>query len=445
MTECVQTQHGQHVLRYPVTVRTLRQLALHAFCALSVTACASTTTMPPPTAAGARPTVDKAEAYAFVTSLIRTWPPGSGTYTLAVSSAQGERVSIYDNALLALYLTRRGERERASSILLGLAELQRPDGSLPFTFAWPTPDPNQVYLRSGAIAWVGYAAVEYLNADRGGPERERIVALAHRVAHYLLTQQSNAEDGRAGLVLGGYGRFAYEAVADGGIRERYVPGPLDWASTEHNIDAYFFLRDLGALTDNGEYVRAAARIREALRTRGWNDAAGQLVRGYQAEGVDPAYALDCASWGAVFFLAAGDRIRAETAFGAAEARYASSYEKARGHRPYAHAALLENRALTEHLRARLPALEWDELEAVWPEGSAGVALAALRLGQAQRARAILDDLEPLRTPGGGMPTFTVVIPSEMDTDPSLAGTLWIELVRFELARSRDQPTLWRPG
>ena len=97
------------------------------------------------------------------------------------------------------------------------------------------------------------------------------------------------------------------------------------------------------------------------------------------------------------------------------------------------------------LRARLPALEWDELEAVWPEGSAGVALAALRLGRVVRAQAILDSLEPLRAAGGGMPTFTVEIPSEMDTAPSLAGTLWIELVRFELARDRDQPTLWRPG
>ena len=136
-------------------------------------------------------------------------------------------------------------------------------------------------------------------------------------------------------------------------------------------------------------------------------------------------------------------MRAETAFGAAEARYASTHGSVHGHRPYAHAPLLENRALAQHLH--LPALEWDELEAVWPEGSAGVALAALRLGQAARASAILDSLEPLRAAGGGMPTFTVVIPSEMDTAPSLAGTLWIELVRYELTRSRDQPTLWRPG
>jgi len=385
-----------------------------------------------------------ADPHAFVSRLIRAWPPGSERAALAVSSAATERVSIYDNALLALYLTRRGERERAASILRGLSELQRADGSLPFTFAWPQPDESAVYLRSGAIAWVGYAAVEYLNAERGGPERERVTELAHRAARYLLGLQTHAADARAGLVLGGYGRYALEPAASGELRESYVAGAVDWAATEHNVDAYFFLRDLGALSGRAEYTQAATRIRDALIARGWMPAAGQLVRGFQATGADAAYALDCASWGALFLLAAGDKLRAETAFGAAEARYASMHGAARGHRPYAHAPLLENRALAQHLRARLPALEWDELQAVWPEGSAGVALAALRLGQVERARVILEGLEPLRDADGGMPTFTVEIPSEMDTAPSLAGTLWVELVRFELGRGAQNPTLWRP-
>jgi hypothetical protein len=375
---------------------------------------------------------------------MRPWPVDSQNSLLAVSSPLTERVSIYDNALLSLYLMRRGERERAGSVLLGLAQLQRPDGSLPFTFAWPAPDPETIYLRSGAIAWVGYAAVEYLNAERGGPERERLAALAHRAARYLIELQASEPAPLAGLVRGGHGNFSLELAADGGVREVYVPGAIPWASTEHNIDSYFFLRDLAALTNNAEYGDAATRIRAALLARGWLPAAGQLARGFNAAGPDAAYALDCASWGALFLLASGERLRAETALGAADVRYASSFGAARGHRPYAHAPLIENRALAEHLRARLPALEWDDLSAVWAEGSAGVALAALRLGQAARAAAILDALEPLRTSGGGMPTFTVEIPSEMDTAPSLAGTLWVELVRYELALGAAESVLWRP-
>jgi hypothetical protein len=91
----------------------------------------------------------------------------------------------------------------------------------------------------------------------------------------------------------------------------------------------------------------------------------------------------------------------------------------------------------------LPAPEWDGIQAVWAEGSAGVALAALRLGHPERASAILDQLEKLRGPTGALPTFTVEIPSELDTQPSLAGTLWVELVRFEIARGAERPTLWR--
>lgn len=421
-------------------VEAVRRLALQAVCA-GLAACAAST--PPPCAAGNLSAHQTADAYTFASQLMRPWPAGSGSSLLAVSSALTERVSIYDNALLSLYLMRRGERARAASVLLALAQLQREDGSLPFTFSWPAPDPHAIYLRSGAIAWVGYAAVEYLNAERGGPERERITALAHRAARYLIGLQASEPDALTGLVLGGFGNFVIDA-ADGGVRERYVPGPITWASTEHNVDSYFFLRDLALLTENAEYAAAAERIRAALLTRGWLPAAGQLARGFQTGGVDAAFALDCASWGALFLLASQERLRAETSLGAAEARYAASSGAARGHRPYAHAPLIENRALAEKLRPRLPALEWDELEAVWPEGSAGVALAALRLGQRARAAAILDALEPLRTQGGGMPTFTVEIPSEMDTAPSLAGTLWIELVRYELNRGADQPVMWRP-
>jgi hypothetical protein len=36
------------------------------------------------------------------------------------------------------------------------------------------------------------------------------------------------------------------------------------------------------------------------------------------------------------------------------------------------------------------------------------------------------------------------VPFTFDTDPSVAGTAWVELVRFELARSNDRPTLWVP-
>ena len=141
--------------------------------------------------------------------------------------------------------------------------------------------------------------------------------------------------------------------------------------------------------------------------------------------------------------AADDDLRAETAIGNADFRYDSlePNNKARGHRPYAHAPLIENRAVANHYR--LPADNWDRLAGVWPEGSAGVAMAAIRLGRPKRAQEILSELEKLRAADGGLPTFTVEIPSEFDTKTSLAGTAWIELTRYELTHPESAAKLWR--
>jgi hypothetical protein len=88
--------------------------------------------------------------------------------------------------------------------------------------------------------------------------------------------------------------------------------------------------------------------------------------------------------------------------------------------------------------------DWAELHAVWPEGSAGVALAAVRLGHRERAAAILAELERLRDSAGGLPMMTAEVPFEFDTKPSVAGTAWVELVRPEIEASTASPFLWRP-
>jgi hypothetical protein len=384
-------------------------------------------------------------AQTFLLKLTRPWPPESGALELALTNAQSGRVSSYDNALLALYYIRNGRREDAGRILAALATLQHEDGAIPFSFPWPRPEPNTFYVRSGATAWVGYAAVEYLDADSAGPARPEITKMAHLIAHYLLEHQlAHPGDPRDGLVLGGEGTFRLE-VASGRVVERFVPGAVVWAATEHNIDAYFFLRDFGALTGDTRFSLAAERIRAALLERGWMADAGQFVRGYQETELDRAYALDCASWGALFFLAAGDTLRAETSLGSAEFRYLSRdpAHATSGHRPYAHAPVIESRALAQFLNNTLSATNWDELDGVWAEGSAGVALAALRLGRRQRAEEILASLERVRDVGGGLPTFTSEIPFDFDVQPSIAGTVWVELVRYELTRPEGHQTLWR--
>jgi len=382
-------------------------------------------------------------AAAFLQKLLRPWPTANSELALAVSNETAQHVSSYDNALMALYLMRTGQRAQAARILAALAQLQQPDGALPFSFAWPTPDAGAAYIRNGATAWVGYAAAEYLNADSAGPARDTVAQLAHGVANYLLQQQvALPGDMRDGLILGGSGSYRLD-LEGGQVREVLVPGDIPWASTEHNIDAFFFLRDFGNVTGEARFTQAAEHIRNALLTRGWLSDDGQLARGFERS-IDTGYALDCASWGALFLHAAGADKRAETSLSTAEWRYHADDPRAHttGHKPYAHTNILATPALREHYREQLSATNWDELTAIWPEGSAGVALAALRLGRRERATQILDQLEKLRQPNGGLPYFTIDVPFEFDTLPSVAGTVWVELVRYELEHSQE--TLWRP-
>lgn len=407
-----------------------------------VLACSAPAAAPPARSAS----TSTASAMAYLRGSLVPWPSSDSSARLALTDPQSHRVATYDSALMVLVLIRNGSREEAASVIEGLAGLQRPDGSLPFSFELPRPDERVAYVRSGAVAWVGYAAAEYLDSDRRGPARDQALALARGAADYLLGRQVRKPgDPRDGLVRGGEGTYRYDVDARGRLREVLEAEDIAWTSVEHNVDTFFFLRALGRVTGEARYASAAARIAAGL-ARTWNGARGQLARGVDATGADEVSALDCASWGSVFLGASGDRDRAETSAAIADAAFASRDPRssARGHRFQRRGPLVEGEVLLRVLGPKLPVRDWAALDAVWPEGSAGVALAAWRVGRADRARAILDELEPLRSPDGSLPTFTVDIPFVFDTKPSIAGTAWVELVRFELARTPDRPTFWAP-
>ncbi len=385
------------------------------------------------------------EGTAFLTGALRPWPRGDSRGLLAVTDPSTGLVATYDSALVVLALLRSGDRSRAARILEGLATLQGKDGAIPFSVTLEEPASGRGYVRSGAIAWIGYAAAEYLDAESGGPSRDVAFDLAHRAAGYLLAHQvSTPGDPREGLVRGGAGTLRYH-VDGGRIREALEPGEIDWASVEHNIDAYFFLRALARVSAVRAYSDAAARIAKALVSRAWSSVDGQFSAGIGADGVDDTLALDCASWGSVLLGAIGDAAQADTAFDVSDGRYAAQDPAGvRGHRPYAGGPLIADEELLRHFQASMTSTTWDRFDGVWVEGSAGVALAALRAGRPDRARAILDALEPLRTEDGAMPTCTKPVPFLFAQGSGVAATAWVALVRFELGRPPHAPALWAP-
>lgn len=345
---------------------------------------------------------------------------------VATARPGSERAFLYDNALVVLWLLSRGEREDAGKILLTFSTLQREDGALPFSID------AENYVRSGAVAWMGYAAIAYLDGAPDGKHRKEALRLAHGIAGYL---SKNRKDG---LPTGGEGSFVWEGTPP---KEKFIPGPLTWISTEHGIDSYFFFTALAGLTGNARHERTAHEIARSLVDKLWNKTTSQFDQGIPH--VD--LALDCASWGSLFLLGSGDAARARAAFLSADTRYRAHdpIKQASGYRTYSGRKLVENSALAAQLGISAAENQWDRVEGVWPEGTAGMALAAWRLGRENEARAMLADLERLRSTDGGVPDFSKQIPMEFEAMSSVTGTAWIELVRHEIDSGKKFNLVWK--
>jgi len=354
------------------------------------------------------------------------------------------RAFLYDQAVGAIAWLMAGEQEKARRLLdylssyqnLNASVLGASDGSFGFSFntvgcSAYAPDNRDSfydmdYLRNGAISWAGYAFVLYQRLT--GDTRYRDIALT--TADYLLTQQvTDPTDPRFGLLRGGHGTYDMTTW-------EFTPDQVEWVSTEHNVDAYFFLRDLGELTGDARYSLAAQQIGERLLTRLWNEEKGRLDQGLgpdgQPDGVD---ALDAASWGAMFLLAAGEEEEARRSLNFAERTYWNQGDGVWGYKPYA---------------GTVEGVNWDATHVVWSEGSLGMAMAYAKPGDAaslDRARTILAEMARLqeRDPDGGL--LYAVYDGDDLTDfprtPSLGGTGWFVMTLRALADPTARDAFWR--
>jgi hypothetical protein len=368
------------------------------------------------------------------------------------------RSATYDNALAALTFLTMGEREMAASTLDALARLVRPDGSLWFSYNtandWPSEaDHESALVRTGAVAWVGYAFTFYLKhappcAGDRGCERERAFfsATAVRLAKYLLTLQVNdRSDPRDGLLRLGYGTItlAYRAKANEVI-ELYLDEPAMGISTENNISAWFFLRQLAEVTGEVRWSQAADRIKLGLLTHLWNDTLGQFNQGFRSNGpLDSGKALDCASWGALFLLAAGETEKARRAVRVIEDYYSTQHGEAAGYRPYFDSPVYEDPEVGRFYFPHDPHKQWRALPIVWSEGTLGVALAYLHLGQSERARQLVMGLRPLNLESSGLRCASLELPFEMADVPCVAAAAWLALVAAALSHNPLAEQMWK--
>ncbi len=322
----------------------------------------------------------------------RRWPGGP-----AGIERMADRSFVYDNALFALLRLDEGDVSAARQVLDALAALQTADGAWGFSFAI-TDDTfyNASYQRTGVVAWVLLAMARYEANTASG----RFVASMRRAGGWLRGQR----DARTGLLRGGRGRW----LEDGA---RFEPAHVvDWASTEHNIDAYFALREAAKSDHAGDYLDAGA-IAAAIEAHLWMPKAGVYARGMRPAGVDAVVALDAAgTWAALFELARGRPERAAAVLLRVD-------------------QLLGGKA--GDWRIWRPGDE-QQSHAWFVEASVARALALHRLGRAVEAQADLDQLARWACAGGTPLLYSSAWAKDFPMTPAVAPTAWFALVAREV-------------
>lgn len=359
------------------------------------------------------------------------------------------RSFLYDNALGVVALTMMGEYHAAEYILSAIRRQMLADGSLWFVYnthnSWPGEDDQEgALIRTGSLAWFGYSIVYYLrvrlleNANFLDTDTlaRGYLEMAENIASYIFSNQvKEPGDRRFGLVTGGWGD--YEIGIDlrtGTPVEDYVPSKVSWVSMEHNIDIYFFLKDLYSLTGKEKYMEGAELVKKGVLGL-WSDEYGQFYRGIKATGmVDAALPLDGASWGALFLLSIGEDQKAANSLETLQRLFISKHGRIKGYRPYELESVYEDERVNSYYYPENPRMLWKELPFVWGEGSCGAAAALIRCGKIREGAEVLNSMLLLRV-GDGFRYASVKVPYQFNDYPCVATTAWF-VIAVELLKGR---------
>lgn len=288
------------------------------------------------------------------------------------------RCYLYDQAIAAIaVLMYENDAQQAHAILKGVLNFQNPDGS--FGFSWDTYNKEGKngnfcdfkYIRTGANAWIGYAMTFYQNFTSDDAFLTPTMKLAAWLNREIHPQY--------GLIKGGFGRY---------VGNNFIAETQNWMSTEHNIDAWFFISELAIITENSDYKKFAKQLKNKILKFLWNDKAGRFNQGLNYNGeIDNARVLDVNSWGAMFLRACGESEKAKRALLYAEKVFNNSirYENTRfyGYKPYVG-------------YSKYHGINWTWRKFIWTEGSLGMAMAYLKIGDNQKAEEILHNMAKIQ-------------------------------------------------
>lgn len=305
----------------------------------------------------------------------------------------------YDQALALQSAMVMDDPVAAATLAQGLIRIQSVSGPNAggFTASAPQLNPGggeqQFFTGNHAVAL--YALISYLRYAHHDPMLESLVRTAITAGLTWLESQRFETGSRAGLYAAGWGG---------------VTGNLDWAAVEHNLDVWQTLRLAAQVLPCNQCQVRADGLRDALVSVLWNEQNARFDQGARADGRDTVDPLDGNSWGAIFLTAIGDSDRAGSALA-----NMSAFVVAHG-------------GTAGYLAYRAQPMRPTPVESVWVEGTAGVALAQARNGNAAGQQSTLNALLPLQGTDGSFSMATAVdANASLVTATSVAATSWFIL------------------
>ncbi len=363
------------------------------------------------------------------------------------------RTAVYDNAAAIIALVMLNERDKAVSIIESLMGNMRADGDLWFIMNthnyWPNESDNKgAMIRTGSSSWVGYAVCYFILTEQflGISERDNsktaeFLTFAETIADAVLRRQiTDRKDFRYGLITGGDRTIAMKNI-DGKIVEQIVNKPIEWISIEHNIDSYFFLRDLAYLSGKDKYKSAAKILKKGILNT-YNYHLGHFERGFNAKGPDPYRALDCASWGTMFLLAAKqEKLALSTTKSLND--FKNSINGLIGFKPYIDTTIYEDEDAQKFYYRDAPEKRWNDIHFLWSEGSFGAALAYIRMGKQNQAKEIIQSfIGPEMNVNGGIRYADKIIEHQFTNAPSAIGSAWAVIAIKNLENDKLASLFW---
>lgn len=322
------------------------------------------------------------------------------SYVVDEASASASTTFVYDQAVALQAALAMGDDAMARRLLDGLLLLQVPtgiqEGAFRVSGRQEAPEHGALLVRSGAHAIATAAALAFVDAF---PARR--AAIEPAIGAALAWLEAQIVDG---LVRGGVG-----VPGDGGVDSR----TLTWASTEHNVDAFFCFALAGRVLD-ARWTGVAERIGAAMLATLWSDDRGRFIQGIDGGVPDAADPLDVHAWGSLLLLAIGEGERAAATMSQEQlAPFLHREVRGDGTEIVGYA--------TAYAAGGYPGM----LPHVWWEGTFSVAYALRRLGEDARAEAVMRGCTGVQGADGGFPYASRAVPAyDLVDDPSVASTAW---------------------